>query len=83
MYSWLTSKTLQELQGLQQLAGEAYQRLAFGGAPRVVVDQNGERVEFTAASKESLNSYLLALSMAIQAKTQIPVGLTRPLSFWF
>lgn len=42
-------------------AREQYHQLAIGGAARVVVDQNGERVEFTAANKGTLASYIMSL----------------------
>lgn len=38
------------------LAG--YEQLVMGGAVRVVVDQNGERVEFTAASAPRMLQYI-------------------------
>jgi hypothetical protein len=49
MQAWLAS------------AEEAYNSLMIGGSVRVTVDQNGERVEFTAANADRLNKYILWL----------------------
>jgi c-di-GMP-binding flagellar brake protein YcgR len=50
--------TCEELAALLKSARDAYSQLVMGGAVRVVVDQNGERVEFTAANASRLNSYI-------------------------
>lgn len=42
-------------------ARAAYHALQTGTSPRVVVDQNGERVEFTAANRQGLYSYIKQL----------------------
>jgi gpW len=42
-------------------AREQYHKLVTGIAPRVVVDQNGERVEFTAANRQALYNYIAEL----------------------
>lgn len=42
-------------------AQAAFHTLSIGGAARVIVDQNGERVEFTAANKGNLSNYILSL----------------------
>lgn len=42
-------------------ARSAYHQLAIGGQARVIVDQNGERVEFTAANKGMLSNYIMTL----------------------
>jgi hypothetical protein len=47
-------------------AESAYHNLQTGVMPRVVVDQNGQRVEFTAANKADLYRYILDL------KAQLP-----------
>lgn len=46
-------------------ARRAYHALMLGTLPRVVVDQNNERVEFTAANKSSLYNYILQLEAAL------------------
>lgn len=53
--------TCEELQDMLAEARKAYSLLITGGAVRVVVDQNGERVEFTAANRLSLNQYIQTL----------------------
>ena len=39
----------------------AYDRLMTGKAPRVLVDQNGERIEFTPANAGRLKAYIVDL----------------------
>lgn len=46
---------------------ESFHALNTGGSPRVVVDQNGERVEYTAANRTSLWAYIMRLQSAIKA----------------
>lgn len=57
-------------------AQNAYHALLTGRSARVVVDQNGERVEFTAARKADLAAYIqqlqVALGLAGPAVGQIP-----------
>lgn len=38
-----------------------FHQLVTGTAARVIVDQNGERVEFTAANKGVLSNYIMSL----------------------
>lgn len=47
-------------------AEQAYHSLQTGTMPRVVVDQNGQRVEFTATNKAALYQYIADL------KSQVP-----------
>lgn len=42
-------------------AEAAYHTLALGTMARVIVDQNGERVEFTTARKGDLSNYITTL----------------------
>lgn len=53
----------QRLMYEQQLkdAQAAYHNLMLGTSARVIVDQNGERVEFSAANKVNLYNYILQL----------------------
>lgn len=44
-----------------EAAEKAYHQLMLGGGVRVTVDQNGERVEFTAANRAALLSYIQSL----------------------
>jgi hypothetical protein len=48
-------------------AKAAYHKLQTGTMPRVVVDQNGERVEFTAANKANLYGYIQQLEAQVAA----------------
>ena len=61
-------------------AESAYHDLNIGRLPRVIVDQNGERVEFTAARKADLYSYIQQLRMLVPT---ITVAVPRPLGFYF
>lgn len=47
-----------QLQAWLVEAENAYHSLMMGGAVRVTVDQNGERVEFTASNAASLQKYI-------------------------
>lgn len=47
-------------------AMNAYHQLNMGGSVRVVVDQNGERVEYTAANRQSLLAWITRLQNALQ-----------------
>lgn len=42
-------------------AEAAYHTLQIGGSARVVVDQNGERVEFMSSNKGNLYNYIISL----------------------
>jgi phosphopantetheine adenylyltransferase len=57
----------------------AYHSLMTGGMARVVVDQNGERVEFTAARKADLYAYIQELQGQLAPVTRI----NRPMGFTF
>ncbi len=46
-------------------ARDAYHALITGRAARVVVDQNGEKVEFVAASRQQLYLYIVELERAL------------------
>lgn len=48
-------------------AEEAYHNLMTGNMPRVVVDQNGERVEFTSTNAPRLLMYVNKLKAEIDA----------------
>jgi hypothetical protein len=58
-------------------ARTALHELVIGGKPRVVVDQNGERVEYTQARKSDLQSYISRLERQLAGAT------ARPLRVWF
>jgi hypothetical protein len=62
----------------------AYHRLMQGKAPRVVVDANGERVEFTSVSADSLRRYILDLQRRKGALAGCAgPGFTRPIGFFY
>lgn len=71
----------------QQLvdAKRAYHELQTGRAVRVFVDQNGERVEYTAASGPRLMTYIRQLEQAIQTGNCNVFGSGRrgPIGFTF
>jgi hypothetical protein len=52
-------------QALLNEARKSYHALMTGTSPRVVVDQNGERVEFTAANGPKLYAYIQQLEMQL------------------
>jgi len=57
----LTSEQRATLTARKTAAETAYHNLMVGGAPRVVVDQNGERVEYTPANASRLKAYIQEL----------------------
>ncbi len=62
-------------------AKAALHDLMIGGAVRVVVDQNGERVEYTVANRAHLMAYIAALEAELaNAGRPVSVGAMRP---WF
>lgn len=56
---------LHATQAMLTEARKAYHALMTGTSPRVVVDQNGERVEFTAANGPKLYAYIQQLEMQL------------------
>jgi hypothetical protein len=65
-------------------AEAAYHRLMQGKAPRVIVDANGERVEFTSVSADSLRRYITDLQRRKGALAGCAgPGFTRPIGFFF
>ena len=50
-----------------------YHALITGTKPRVVVDQNGERVEFTTANAGRLRQYIQSLKDQLGNKTSGPM----------
>lgn len=65
-----------EVQMLAWLASaeDAYNSLMIGGSVRVTVDQNGERVEFTAANADRLNKYIMWLRYQLGLAAVAPPG---------
>lgn len=66
-------------------AKSAYHNLMTGQAARVVVDQNGERVEFAVAQSGKLNMYISSLQLQLQSECNCGTLLTvrRPGTFIF
>ena len=64
-----------------EAAENAYHLLMTGGTPTVVVDQNGERVEYARANVAALRNYILTLQAQIASLTGVAVtgGPLRPL----
>lgn len=60
--------TCEELAELLANARKAYNDLVMGGQVRVVVDQNGERVEFTAANSARLSLYIQTILSAMRTQ---------------
>lgn len=50
-------------------ANLAYHNLLIGKAPKVIVDKNGERVEFTQSNKSDLLDYINALKSLLDASS--------------
>lgn len=65
--------TIEELQAQLQSAEAAYHQLMIGKSPRVVVDQNGERVEFTVTNSTKLLQYIQRLKREISGKGMGPL----------
>ncbi len=61
-------------------AKSAYHALLTGKSPRVVVDSNGERVEFTAANSQKLYLYIQQLERELNVAPNRVVG---PAGFLF
>lgn len=53
-------------------ARTAYHNLMIGRSAREVVDQNGERVTFTAANRQNLYSYIQELERQLPGAAPIP-----------
>jgi hypothetical protein len=63
-------------------ARSAYHLLMTGQAPKVIVDQNGERVEFVAANADRLRQYIMSLEAQVAAGASFPRN-PRPLMPFF
>lgn len=58
-------------------AEQAYHEFQMGRTPRVFVDQNGERIEYSATNIRSLAAYISALKFQISGASQSgPFGIT-------
>lgn len=69
-----------------QEARKSYHNLMMGLSPRVIVDQNGERVEYTAANGPKLYAYIQQLESALGTacgSTPVPSAQYHPATFTF
>lgn len=74
----------EDIQTKLTAAEAAYDRLMLGRSPRVFVDSNGERVEYTAVSATRLYAYVAELRTQLATclgTTATPI--LRPLAFRF
>jgi len=75
----LTSEQRAVLEARLTEAQTAYHNLQLGTSARVVVDQNGERVEYTAANSSKLRAYITELEALLAGKSTR----ARPMKVWF
>lgn len=76
--------TLSECQALLTEARAAHHSLMTGTRARVIVDQNGQRVEFANSNRADLASYILQLeSQCGCAVGAVPMGVGGPCGFTF
>lgn len=64
-------------------ARDAYHTLATGSQARVVVDQNGERVEFTASNSARLAQYIRTLELKLASCQREILRAIGPATFTF
>lgn len=64
-------------------ARAAYHSLMTGTMARVVVDQNGQRVEFTAANSTKLYGYIQELERLLAGESGTPIPSRGPARFVF
>ena len=64
-----------KLQARLEEAETALHRLSVGGQARVVVDQNGERVEFFATRRNELRAYI----MDLRSRLGLDLGISGPM----
>lgn len=77
MATTLTPEQRAALEAKLAAAETAYHNLILGGQARVIVDQNGERVEFSAANSARLAAYIADLKR--QLGTGCSSGPLRPI----
>lgn len=76
--------TADEITALKNKISDAetkYHALMTGTMARVIVDQNGERVEFTTVKRADLYSYIQQLKSLLP--DDFPVQVARPIRFLF
>jgi tRNA A37 methylthiotransferase MiaB len=60
------------LQQRLERAEQAYHDLMVGQSVRVLVDQNGERIEYTAANSAKLSAYIQSLRAQLSPRVNSP-----------
>ena len=69
--------TTEVLQARLDEAEEALHRIELGQGVRVFVDQNGERIEYTASNRSSLQAYIRKLKFQLNPSSEGgPMGIT-------
>ncbi len=76
----MTTRT--ELEAMLVDAKEKRHLLVTGRAPRVLVDQNGERVEFNHASVSKLSQYIAELERQLLSMSGGAGQTGRPIKVW-
>ena len=64
-------------------AKQAYHDLVTGTKARVVVDTNGEKVEFTAPNRQALYAYIQELERVLCPPSSYPSNNLQPMRFTF
>lgn len=71
--------TNEEMTALLKEAEKSYHDLVLGVAPKVIVHQNGQRVEYNVASLPRLKAYIAELKGALG----LPSSPRPPMRVWF
>lgn len=79
----LTSAERLLLQARLDEAKQAYHDLMTGTKARVIVDQNGEKVEFVAANRQALYAYIQELERVLCPPSSYPSNNLQPMRFTF
>jgi hypothetical protein len=74
-------ETLEQLTKNIAEARAAYHRLLVGSSVRELMDQNGERVQYTPANRGALSAYISGLQARIDAMSGVPSSLG-PMEVW-
>lgn len=78
----MTDEELAELRNKIADAEAKYHQLQLGNVARVIVDQNGERVEFTVVKRSDLYAYLQSLRAQLP-DAPVGTGYAKPIRFLF
>lgn len=72
-----------DISNMLKEAEKAFHQLMLGQIVRVFVDQNGERVEYTAANKQALQNYINSLRSQMSSGACSAARQNRPLRFTY